>query len=225
MDTGQWNDLPLFPLNTVLFPGMVLPLHIFEERYKVMVERCMEEKRVFGVLLIREGKEVGGHALPYTVGTTSAIASVTRLKGGGFDVVSVGIERFRLHAIRHHEPYLVGDAEPWPLEDDDSTQAERQAPQVQALFRHYLDQLIQAQGHRIEIDEMPADPLTLALLVAMSLQLPLVQKQYLLTRHTLPDLFQAERAIMRREQLLLNHIIQTQADQWEGGYSGYLARN
>ena len=225
MDRDQWTDLPLFPLNTVLFPGMVLPLHIFEERYKVMVERCLEERRTFGVLLIREGKEAGGYALPYAVGTTAAIAGTTRLESGGFDIVSIGIDRFRLHTIHHHEPYLVGDAEPWPLGDSDSSAAREQAPQVQALFRHYLDQLIQAQGHRIEIDEMPVDPLTLALLVAMSLQLPLVQKQYLLSRDTLLHLLEAEWAIMRREQLLLNYIIQTQADQWEGGYSGYLARS
>jgi Lon protease-like protein len=225
MDTNQWMDLPLFPLNTVLFPGMVLPLHIFEERYKVMVERCLEERRAFGVLLIREGKEVGGQALPYAVGTTSGIATLSRLEGGALDIVTIGIERFRVHAIHHHEPYLVGDAEPWPLGDADSSDALEQVPQLQALFRHYLDQLIQAQGHRIEIDEMPADPRTLALLVAMSLQLPLVQKQYLLTRPTVRHMLRAERAIMRREQLLLNHIIQTQADQWEGGYSGYLAKS
>jgi Lon protease-like protein len=204
---------------------MVLPLHIFEERYKVMVERCLEEKRAFGVLLIREGKEVGGHALPYAVGTTSAIAALTRLEGSGFDIVTIGLERFRLHAIHHHEPYLVGEAEPWPLGDADSSDAQEQVPQLQALFRHYLDQLIQAQGHRIDIEEMPGDPWSLALLVAMSLQLPLVQKQYLLTRATVLHLLQAERAIMRREQLLLNYIIQTQADQWEGGYSGYLAKS
>ena len=141
------------------------------------------------------------------------------------DIVTIGIERFRLHAVHRREPYLVGDAEPWPLADVNSRQAQEQVPQVQALFRQYLDQLIQAQGHRIEIDEMPADPRTLALLVAMSLQLPLVQKQNLLTQATVLRMLLAERAIMRREQLLLNYIIQTQADQWEGGYSGYLARS
>jgi Lon protease-like protein len=177
------------------------------------------------VLLIREGKEVGGHALPYTVGTTSVIAAATSLDSGGFDIVSIGVERFRLHAIHHHEPYLVGEAEPWPLGDADTSDAQEQVPLLQALFRHYLDQLVQAQGHRIEIDEMPADPLPLALLIAMSLRLPLVQKQYLLTRATVLYLLQAERAILRREQLLLNYIIQTQADQWEGGFSGYLARS
>ena len=56
---NDWSELPLFPLNTVLFPGMVLPLHIFEERYKLMIGRCMEGSRPFGVVAIREGGEVG----------------------------------------------------------------------------------------------------------------------------------------------------------------------
>ena len=76
MDRNQWSDLPLFPLNTVLFPGMVLPLHIFEERYKLMINHCLEEERPFGVLLIREGKEVGSGAVPYQVGTTTMIAVI-----------------------------------------------------------------------------------------------------------------------------------------------------
>jgi Lon protease-like protein len=82
MDHSQWTDLPLFPMNTVLFPGMVLSLHIFEERYKLMINRCLEEERSFGVLLIRKGQEVGGSAIPYDVGTTTTIAGLNRLTAG-----------------------------------------------------------------------------------------------------------------------------------------------
>jgi hypothetical protein len=77
----------------------------------------------------------------------------------------------------------------------------------------------------MDIEEVPTDPRTLALLVAIALQLPMHQKQRLLVQPTIPQIFFWERAIMRREQLLLNHIIQTQSSQWEGGYSGYLAKN
>ena len=115
MERSQWTDLPLFPLNTVLFPGMVLPLHIFEERYKLMVNRCLEEELPFGVLLIREGREVGEQAVPHEVGTTTVIAGATRLDGGQLNIVTIGHERFRLRSIRYDQPYLVGDAEPWPL--------------------------------------------------------------------------------------------------------------
>jgi hypothetical protein len=85
--------------------------------------------------------------------------------------------------------------------------------------------LAQAEGHKMEIEEVPTDPRTLALLVAITLQLPMHQKQRLLAQPTIPQILLWERAIMRREQLLLDHIIKTQSSQWEGGYSGYLAKN
>jgi Lon protease-like protein len=221
---SEWDDLPLFPLNTVLFPGMVLPLHIFEERYKLMIDRCLEEERPFGVVLIREGKEVGPGAVPYSVGTTAMIAQASPLEEGQWNLITIGGERFRLHTLRHDLPYLSGSAEPWPLTGAETDQAHSQVEPVQALFRQYLSLLAQAQGHRIDV-EMPGEPRLLGLVIAIALQLPMAQKQQLLARATVADLLWAERALMRREQLILNHIIQTQADQWEGGFSGYLARN
>jgi len=225
MDSSQWTDLPLFPLHTVLFPGMVLPLHIFEERYKLMINRCLEEERPFGVLLIRAGKEVGGFSVPYQVGTTTLIAAVSRQDDGRMNVVTVGSERFRLRSLRYDQPYLVGNTEPWPLLGASTEQARDQVGPMRALFHHYLSLLAQAQGHKIEIEEVPTEPRTLALLIAIGLQLPMPQKQRLLDQPTVPHLLLAERAILRREQLLLNYMIQTQTKQWEGGYSGYLANN
>jgi Lon protease-like protein len=218
-------DLPLFPLNTVLFPGMVLPLHIFEERYKLMINRCLEDELPFGILLIREGSEVGTHAVPYDVGTTTMIAGVTRLDGGQMNIVTIGHERFRLRSIRHDQPYLVGEAEPWPLRGASAQDAREQIGPMRALFRQYLGLLVQAQGHRIEIEEIPDQPRQLALLIAISLQLPMAQKQHLLMQPTITHLLLAERAIMNREQLLLDYVIRTQQDQWEGGFSGLLAKN
>jgi Lon protease-like protein len=225
MDESQWINLPLFPLNTVLFPGMVLPLHIFEERYKLMIERCLDEERPFGVVLIREGEEVGRVAKPYGVGTTTVVAGVSRLDDGRMNIVTIGSERFRLRSLRFDQPYLVGDAEPWPLVGASTKQAREQVGPVRALFQQYVSQLAQAQGDRIEIEEVPSEPRALALLVAIGLQLPMPQKQRLLHQPTIPQLLEAERALMKREQLLLNYIIQTQSMQWEGGFSGYLAQN
>jgi Lon protease-like protein len=225
MERSQWTNLPLFPLNTVLFPGMVLPLHIFEDRYKLMINRCLEEELPFGVLLIREGNEVGEHAVPHEVGTTTLIAGVTRLEGGQLNIVTIGHERFRLQSIRYDQPYLVGDAEPWPLRGDTGRKAKEQVGPIRALFRQYLSLLVQAQGDRIEIEEIPDQPRQLALLIAISLQLPMVQKQQLLVQPTVARLLLAERAVMNREQLLLDYVIRTQQDQWEGGFSGLLARN
>ena len=225
MDSDRWIDLPLFPLNTVLFPGMILPLHIFEERYKLMIKHCLDEECPFGVLLIREGKEVGGTGVPHSVGTSALIASVTREDDGRMNIVTIGLERFRLRNLRRDRPYLVGDAEPFPLVGEDTEQARAQVEPVRARLKHYLDLLEQAQGHSIEIDAVPTDPRTLALLVAITLQLPLAQKQGLLAQPDVVRMLMVEQSIMKREKLLLEYMIGTQAEQWEGGHSGYLAKN
>lgn len=225
MIVDSWSDLPLFPLNTVLFPGMVLPLHIFEERYKLMIERCLQEERSFGILLIREGKEVGGTAMPYEVGTTAIIAGVNPLEDGRMNLVTIGSERFRLRSLRHDLPYLVGSAEPWPLSGAAADWAQEMVGPVQALFQQYLKLLEEAQGDELEVKEMPSEPRALALLVAIALQVPMPQKQHLLSQPTVAEMLWAELLLMRRERLLLDHIVRTQAEQWEGGYSGFLAKN
>src|SRR3954453_11337770 len=89
------EEIPLFPLNTVLFPGMPLPLHIFEPRYREMIGACVRDERPFGVVLIKEGREVGEAAMPFEVGTLAKIVGVERLDDGRMNVVTVGTDRFR----------------------------------------------------------------------------------------------------------------------------------
>ena len=89
-------ELPLFPLNSVLFPGATLPLHIFEERYKLMIGRCLQSGSPFGVLLIRSGNEVGEATEPFEVGTTARIVRVQHLDEGRMNLVCLGEQRFRL---------------------------------------------------------------------------------------------------------------------------------
>jgi Lon protease-like protein len=221
----MWTDLPLFPLNTVLFPGMVLPLHIFEDRYKLMIDRCLEEEQPFGVVLIREGGEVGGTAVPHVVGTTALIARASRLEDGRMNIITIGSERFRIRSLRYDRPYLSGEAEPWPLDEVGDEPAKHQVEAMSALFRHYLGLLVQAEGHRIDVEEMPSEARTLALLIAIAMQVPMVQKQQLLAQPTVADMLRAELAVLQREQLLLQYVIRTQTEQWEGGFSGFLAKN
>src|SRR3990172_3261195 len=103
--------LPLFPLRTVLFPGMPLPLRIFEERYRLMIGRCLEQRAPFGVVLIRSGEEVGGPAEPYDVGTTARIVRVQRLEDGRMNLVALGERRFRIVHLDRSEPHLSGDVD------------------------------------------------------------------------------------------------------------------
>ena len=102
-------EMPLFPLkNVVLFPGMMLPLHIFELRYREMINRCIEEKIPFGVLLIEEGQEVGDTAKPHMVGTAARITRVERYEDGRMDIVALGTQRFRVVDFDHSKSYLSG---------------------------------------------------------------------------------------------------------------------
>jgi hypothetical protein len=96
---------------------------------------------------------------------------------------------------------------------------------MRALLQQYLSQLALAQGHTIKIEDVPDDPRTLALLIAITLQVPMPEKQRLLSQPDVSRMMSLERAILNREQLLLDHIIRTQTKQWEGGQSGYLAKN
>ena len=113
----QTGQLRLFPLNTVLFPGAVLNLHVFEERYRRMIAECLDAHEAFGVVLIREGGEAGDpDVTPHEIGTTAEISEVTPLPAGRYYVSTTGKRRFRIDRIVSREPYLlaasyvVGDA-------------------------------------------------------------------------------------------------------------------
>ena len=104
--------IPIFPLQTVLFPGMLLPLHIFEERYRQMVRDCMDGDDTFGVTLIRSGSEVGAPAVPHEIGTLARIVRLDPLEDGRFFLVALGEERFRIRELRTERPYLQASVEP-----------------------------------------------------------------------------------------------------------------
>jgi Lon protease-like protein len=103
------TELPLFPLNNVvLFPGMKLPLHIFEERYKAMIGDCSRRDAPFGVLLIKEGQEVGDPAHPFQIGTTARITNVEQLEDGRMNILTQGERRFEVSEIIQQVPHLIG---------------------------------------------------------------------------------------------------------------------
>ena len=107
--------LPLFPLGAVLYPGMLLPLHIFEERYRQLVSDLLDgaEPRRFGVIAIRKGRETGidGVSSLYEIGCTATVRRVERHDDGRFDIVTVGTQRFRLLGLDQTRPYLQGEVE------------------------------------------------------------------------------------------------------------------
>ncbi len=146
---GTVVRIPLFPLQTVLFPGETLPLHIFEPRYREMVGRCLEHEEPFGVCLILEGEEVGGPAVPHRIGTEAAIIASQRQRDGGYDIVVEGRRRFEVLQLDETKPYLRADVR--FLGEPEGERDPRLAEAVAKLFEGVLESL-ELAGHAV-IDE------------------------------------------------------------------------
>lgn len=152
-------QIPLFPLHTVLAPGIALPLHVFEERYRVMIKRCLDASVPFGVVLIQDGSEIAprdGSSQELAiagVGTFAEIREASRLADGGWDVLVVGTSRFLVREV-HTEmaPYLVADVDPFPDEPVEGTteELEELAGRVTRRFVAYLRLLQPRDGETVE---------------------------------------------------------------------------
>jgi Lon protease-like protein len=173
-------ELPLFPLNSVLFPGGRLPLHIFEERYKQMVNDCLKSNAPFGALLIRSGDEVGEAGEPFEIGTTARIVRVRRLDEGRMNVACLGEERFRLVRKVSEAPYLVGDVEALVSIDAEGEEVADAADTVATLFAEYCRLTLAASNQWAREIGMPGAPGELADFVAARLGVSLWMKQRLL---------------------------------------------
>jgi len=173
-------ELPLFPLDTVLFPGATMPLHIFEERYKEMVRLCLDEKRPFGVLLIREGSAVGAPATPYEVGTTALISTVEPLEEGRMNLVCFGGQRFRVVSTSSDRSYLVGDVEILTSVSEDDEETLDFAATASSLFAEYTRLYLAISNQWASGVEMPSDPDRLADYIGSRLAVESETKQRLL---------------------------------------------
>jgi len=202
--------LPLFPLGTVLFPGLVLPLHIFEDRYRRLVRDLMEGPgpRRFGVMAIREGRETGvdGVSALHEVGCTATLRRVTEREDGRFDLVTVGTDRFRLISLDGSRPYLRGEVEPIGEDIGDETAASLAARAVRGAFRGYLDALAGQGLAQISIPELPDEPAVLSYLVAATMIIDLPDKQSLLAEPDALHRLNAERVLLSREASMLRAL-------------------
>jgi Lon protease-like protein len=141
-------ELPLFPLHTVLCPGVALPLKVFEDRYRAMVRRCLERDEPFGVVLIRDGREVGtGATAIATVGTIAEIREASKYSDGRYDLLVVGTRRFRIESVAvGREPYLVASATELDEPIGDQELAEELTAEVTQRFVRYLALLQPEEG-------------------------------------------------------------------------------
>jgi Lon protease-like protein len=210
--------LPLFPLSTVLFPGMRLPLHIFEERYRLLVDhlRARPEPRRFGVIAIRTGREVGADGVTalHEVGCVATVRQITPHADGRFDLIAVGAGRFRLLRVDDSLPYFQGEVE--PLRDEavsgqgDAAEAEGDADvlafavsRVQAGFRGYLNALADRGGRVISVADLPDEPDLLSYVVGAAMIIDLPERQSLLAAASALDRLRLERSLLVRETAML----------------------
>ena len=200
--------LPLFPLNTVLFPHAAMPLHIFEERYRLMIGRCIDEQSAFGVVLIRSGVEAGGLAEPYNAGATARIARVQRLPDGRMNLIVLGERRFRILSLDTTEPYLQGEVEYIESQDAATPEAADQAARVAALFGEQFRLRLCSTGQWTRTLDLPADPGALADFVAGQLDAPPEANQELLELLSVPER-------LRRESDMLGEHIRRLVERWE----------
>ncbi|MFC8836371.1 LON peptidase substrate-binding domain-containing protein [Streptomyces griseoincarnatus] len=225
--------LPLFPLNTVLFPGLVLPLNVFEERYRAMMRELLktpeDEPRQFAVVAIRDGHEVAPSApgLPdptavperdpaagfgadplhvfHKVGCIADAATIRERPDGTFEVLATGTTRVRLLSVDASGPFLTAELE--QLEEDPGEEAGPLAEGVLRAFRQYQKRLAGARERSLTSDaELPDEPSVVSYLVAAAMMLDTPTRQRLLQAPDTASRLRDELKLLRTETAIIRSL-------------------
>lgn len=196
-------ELPIFPLDLVLFPGMPLPLHIFEDRYKLMIERCLEGNRSFGVTLLRAG-DPGG--IPHEVGTVARIIRHVRMEDGRYNIVTRGNARYQMLDSRHESGYLTARVELLEEEELDLHQLAQLRATVEDEFDGFIDDLTDLTETQREPILFPDNPTAASYLVAHYLPIYNWEKQRLLEASSTDVRLIEERRILARERGMIQEF-------------------
>ena len=209
--------LRLFPLESVvLFPGMELPLLVFEPRYRELTQECLDANEPFGVLLLRSGQEVGGHeSEPYHVGTTAHIQNAEETSNGRLRLTTVGKDRFLVVSFHHDRPYLSAQVEYLKQEAEAAVPTEL-LQQIKESSSKYVQALMALRGGYLRDISFPDSPKELSYLVALFLEGKLETQQRLLEAETITER-------LTQESTLLTAIydeVKEQVDQrwWTSGF-------
>ena len=197
-------ELPLFPLQTVLYPGLPIPLHVFEDRYRKMFKRVLDGDRRFGVVAIVKGRDVDAGATYHPVGCVAEVAEVDRHADGRLDVLATGRRRFEIDGVAQAAPYIVAEVRELPETTGEG--ATQRTVTAGRLFTRYVTTLLRMANQPAEPVDVPDDPVAASYLVAAGLQVDLADKQRLLTIGSASERLAAEAALLRRELALLEHF-------------------
>lgn len=208
------SHISLFPLNTILVPGLVLPLHIFEPRYRLMVQELLEipdeDEREFGVVSIRDGHDVttlGIDAL-HPIGISAIMREVTPSEDGRYDIVTTGARRFTVKAVDTSSPLLSADVEwlpePVPVESAELSLLTKSTLSEFAAYRAALSGELNSNVSIFE--ELPKDPVVVGYLLTAAILLPTDERQALLGAETAESRLELVRTLLRRETSLIQHF-------------------
>lgn len=199
-------ELPLFPLDVVLFPGEDLPLHIFEPRYRLMMNECDQQKTPFGIVLVRPDSEHLKEE-PYPVGTMANIELLDRLEDGRMNLIARGLQRFRILELHRQKPYISGLVE---IFEDKAEQRQTQinhANQAGELFNAYLKAFIDIIGKETIEFTLPPTPEDLSHFIAYFLDVSNERKQQLLELTSTTQRLVEEIDILRHEVPFLRQML------------------
>ncbi|MCY7399843.1 MAG: LON peptidase substrate-binding domain-containing protein [Nocardioides sp.] len=177
------DQLPMFPLNSVVFPGMTLPLLVFEDRYRMLVSHLLTiedpAQRIFGTVAIREGYEVGDHGAQsvYRVGCVLQLTEAERQPDGSFEIVAVGRERLVLDHMERGGDFPLGMAS--MVAEPAIEVPEPILTRARATFTAYRAAMVELQGDPFS-GTLPRDPDYLAWTLSALAPLPMAERQSLL---------------------------------------------
>ncbi|HEY5879802.1 MAG TPA: LON peptidase substrate-binding domain-containing protein [Nakamurella sp.] len=204
--------LPLFPLGTVLFPGGRLPLHVFELRYRRLVQdliRQADEAPEFGVVAIRTGREVGAHGVQnlYQVGCTAELVGVVPHADGRFDIMTRGVRRFAIRRVHPPVADRTDQADVEFLPESPSPDDAALVASTSRLFHRYRRVMLQAQGRRSDSPfTLPDEPVDCSYLIAEVMALELADRQRLLEAPSVGDRLNLAAEFLRREIALIGQL-------------------
>ncbi len=203
-------EIPLFPLNVVLFPGMPLHLHIFEDRYQKMINWCIAEDQPFGMVLANQNSTVlgaNGAPEPNRIGCAAHIQQVKPLRDGRMDIVNIGKERFNVVDFKYDQPYLVGVVEDIELHKNLDKEDKIKGAYLKKLLKNYLNVLSTMGNMEINLEELPKEPIKTAYLAASLMQIPLHQKQSILEINDAQELIGKVHTDLRHEISILRNML------------------
>jgi Lon protease-like protein len=199
-------ELPLFPLDVVLFPGTALPLHIFETRYRQMIVDCVDKEMPIGIVLAKPGSEYLQEE-PYTVGTMAEIRNLDQLPDGRYTLIAVGTSRFRIVSQHREKPYLSGWVEPFEDAVEPLSTLYPAMEQASTLFSEYLNMLLEAANENDLQMTLPDEPASLSYSVAYFLDIHNSIKQHLLEMDSTSERLREEITLLHREVPFMRQIL------------------